>query len=438
MRLERIALSVAFAAVLGLAGCVPDNQAATPAANVRKGGSDETGEYVAAANWWKPRVGAEGNLAHTADCQPGLNGGNGGVQAGGGGGGGGGAAAARDQDPCWVWGEVSGMVADSPDRIIVAVWGDRDLRTGAGRPDGSNYVVEVNRSGDITRTWTEWDTLFNTPHQFYINPYDPERALYLVERAQTQPGPNGRVIHEAVYKFSNDGKTLLWALQDPAPKMNTAEQRAMGKWGPTDFGDPSTLSFAHDGKHFYLADGYQNGRIEKWTTDGEYVSEFGQVDECVMPNPPAHCAEGIHLPGQFNLIHGVAVGRDNRIYVGDRTNDRIQVFQEDGTFIEEWPGVIDPVGIYIDQSDAVWVVSAALNRLLKFNEQGQLLYHWGTSGRTSGGFVGGLARPHQVATDTEGNVYLSSWDWPGYVSKFTPRPDADPAKLIGQPLKVGT
>src|SRR5262245_58742404 len=85
MRLDRTSLVVAIAAALGIAGCVPDNQAATPAAaNVVKGGSDETGEYMAAANWWKPYK------DHTEGCQPGLNGGSGGVQAGGGGGGGGG------------------------------------------------------------------------------------------------------------------------------------------------------------------------------------------------------------------------------------------------------------------------------------------------------------------------------------------------------------
>jgi streptogramin lyase len=137
-------------------------------------------------------------------------------------------------------------------------------------------------------------------------------------------------------------------------------------------------------------------------------------------------------------MHGIAVDSQSRIYVGDRRNARVQVFTPDGTFIEEWPGVIDPVGIYIDESEAVWVVSAALNRMLKYNTQGQLLYHWGTYGRTSGGFVGGHARPHEVDVDQEGNVYISSWDWPGFLSKFTPKPGADPAKLIGQKLGTGS
>jgi streptogramin lyase len=136
-------------------------------------------------------------------------------------------------------------------------------------------------------------------------------------------------------------------------------------------------------------------------------------------------------------MHGIAVDRAGRIYVGDRRNSRVQVFTPEGEFVEEWPGVIDPVGIFVDESDAVWVVSAALNRLIKYNTQGQLLYHFGAYGRTSGGFPGGFARPHQVDVDQDGNVYVSSWDWPGHLSRLTPKPDADPAKLIGQTVGSG-
>jgi hypothetical protein len=313
------------------------------------------------------------------------------------------------------------MAADTPDRIIVAVWGDRERTSGEQRLGGSNYLIEVDGNGDIIKRWTQWDSLFNTPHQVYINPYDPERAVYVVERGGQRP--SGVDIHEAVYKFSNDGETLIWGLRDPQPKLGRDEQRAMTDLGPTDFGNPSVLTFLSDGEHFLLADGYDNGRVQTWTVDGEWVSEFGEVD-----NDPAVGGP----PGAFDLMHGIAVDRAGRIYVGDRRNNRVQVFTPEGEFVEEWPGVIDPVGIFVDESDAVWVVSAALNRLIKYNTQGQLLYHFGTYGRTSVGFPGGFARPHQVDVDQDGNVYVSSWDWPGHLSRFTPKPDADPAKLIAQ------
>ena len=138
-------------------------------------------------------------------------------------------------------------------------------------------------------------------------------------------------------------------------------------------------------------------------------------------------------PGQFDLVHSVAVDRDRRVYVGDRTNNRIQVFTENGEFIEEWPNVSDPVGVFIDENDAVWVISATLNRILKYNRDGELQYYWGAYGGTRGGFAGGLSRPHQLDVDQEGNVYIASWDG-GWLNKFVPRPGADPSKLIGSPL----
>lgn len=410
MGVQRTGLALVLAA--GLAGCVAENQA-QPAGRTEKGGSDETGEYMAAAGWWKPAA----DHTDRAECP-----------ATGGGGGGGGAAARRPTGPCWVWGEVSGMAADGPNRVIFAVWGDRDQVTGDQRPGGSNYVLEVDGQGNVTKNWSKWDTIFNTPHQVYISPYDPERHIYIIERGGKQPGPNGRDVHEAVYKFTNDGETMVWGLVDPQPKMSTQEQRAMTPLRPTDFGDPSVLTFLPDGQHFLLADGYQNGRVQKWTVDGEFVSEFGTFD----PTPEVGGA-----PGTFDLMHGIAVDRAGRIYVGDRRNNRIQVFTPEGEFVEEWPGVIDPVGIYVDESEAVWVVSAALNRLLKYDTQGILQYYWGAYGRTSTGFPGGFARPHQVDVDSDGNVYVSSWDWPGEGHKFTPKPNADPAKLLGQKLGTG-
>jgi hypothetical protein len=407
MGVQRMSLALVLAA--GVAGCVGENPS-QPAGNMVKGGSDETGQYVASVDWWKPAA------DHTprADCP--AQGSGGGQQA------------PRASGACWVWGEVSGMAVDGPNRIIYAVWGDRDEVSGEGRPGGSNYVVEVDADGNIIKNWSKWDTLFNTPHQVYISPYDPERHIYIVERGGKQPGPNGVDVHEAVYKFTNDGETLVWALQDPAPKMSRDEQRAMATLRPTDFGDPSVLTFLPDGQHFLLADGYQNGRVQKWTVDGEWVSEFGTFD----PTPEVGGA-----PGTFDLMHGIAVDRAGRIYVGDRLNNRIQVFTADGEFVEEWPDVIDPVGIYIDESEAVWVVSGALNRLLKYDTSGYLQYHWGTYGRTAGGFPGGFARPHQIDTDEQGNLYVASWDWPGWGHKFSPKAGADPSKLVGPKLGSG-
>ena len=206
-------------------------------------------------------------------------------------------------------------------------------------------------------------------------------------------------------------------LVDPNHPTTRAEARANPNPGPYTYGDPAVLAFMPDGS-FYLGDGYWHSRIVKYDADGKYLFEWGELGTG---------------PGQFDLVHGLAIDRDRRVYVADRSNDRIQLFTEDGKFIEEWPNISDPVGVFADDKDAIWVISATLNRLLKYNRDGELQYHWGAYGGTRRGFVGGLSRPHQMDVDEEGNVYVASWDG-GWLNKFIPKPGADPTKLVGKPL----
>ncbi len=102
MRLERMGVAPILAAGLAvLPACVGENQAVPQSGSreaIVKGGDDRTGEYQAVEDWWKP---------------------------------------APDHEGPWTWGEVSGVAVDNPDRIIVAIWGDRNAQ-GQGREGGSN------------------------------------------------------------------------------------------------------------------------------------------------------------------------------------------------------------------------------------------------------------------------------------------------------------
>ena len=374
MKVDATLLVFVLASSAAVFGCAGEDQVAptaSVAAAVAKGGDDRTGAYEAVDGWWKP---------------------------------------APDHEGPWTWGEVSGVAADTPDRIFVVVWGDRDA-DGNARDGSTNYLVVVDRNGNIVERWTQWDSILNKPHQVYINPYDPERHVWVVERG------GGRGVHMQVLKFTNDGSTLVMQLVDPNHPTTRAEARANPHPGPFTYGDPAVLAFLPDGS-FLLGDGYWNSRIVKYNAAGEYVMEWGELGSG---------------PGQFDLVHGVAVDRDRRVYVGDRTNNRIQIFTENGEFIEEWPDISDPVGVFIDADEWVWVISAKLNRILKYSRDGELQYYWGAYGGTRGGFVGGLSRPHQLDVDQEGNVYVASWDG-GWVNKFVPSPGADPSHLIGTQL----
>ncbi|NKB33271.1 MAG: hypothetical protein GKR91_09245 [Pseudomonadales bacterium] len=399
--MKRIGLMLVAALVTS--ACVVDNGSTFSRFEVGKGGDDRNGPYDVIPGWWKP---------------------------------------APDHDETWTWGQAAGVWPDTPDRILVTIWGDQRRQAQAGAQSGEsnerqrNFLVVVDRDGNIIENWSQWDSLFNRPHQIYINPYDSDRAVWVDER-----GGNG--VHEAILKFSNDGSELLLQMEDPNPVFGEGgpNPRENPNPGPLDFGQNSVLAFLPNGD-FLLGDGYQNGRIVRYNSEGELLYEFGSVGSG---------------PSQFDLIHGVAVDRENRIYVSDRRNQRIQIFTEEGTLLDEWPDIWDPVAIMIDVNDFVWILDATLNRILKYNLNGQLLDYFGTYGEASSlgrpgftcsddeavaaagldhnheGACGGFSLPHQMSVDSEGNLYIAQFGGP-WIDKYVPKPSADPSRLIGQPL----
>ena len=398
MALRPLGMGLLLAAASVIAGCAFESEAPGRFQS-GKGGDDRNGPYDVIPGWWKP---------------------------------------APDHDETWTWGSAAGVWPDTPDRILVVMWGDqrRNSPRGENNELQRNFMIVVDRDGNIIENWSQWDHLFNRPHQVYINPYDPERAVWIDER-----GGNG--VHEAILKFSNDGSELLLQMEDPNPVFGEGgpNPRENPRPGPLDFGQNSVLAFFPNGD-FLLGDGYQNGRIVRYNAEGELLYEFGSVGSG---------------PGQFDLIHGVAIDRESRIYVSDRRNHRIQIFTETGTLLDEWPDIWDPVAIMIDVNDHVWILDATLNRILKYNLDGQLLDYFGTYGEASSlgrpgftcsspayvaaaglgpdheGACGGFSLPHQMSVDSEGNLYVAQFGGP-WIDKYVPKPDADPDRLIGQPL----
>ena len=95
------------------------------------------------------------------------------------------------------------------------------------------------------------------------------------------------------------------------------------------------------------------------------------------------------------------------------------------------------MNIWLDENGAVWVLDASLNRVLKYNRDGVLQDYWGAYGAAGaigrGTWPGGLSLPHQMDMDDDGNVYIASYSG-GWINKFTPKPDADPDRLLGPRL----
>src|SRR6056300_783935 len=202
MALTRIAfLGLVLTSTCLISACAVDDGTFGSRFGVAKGGDDRNGPYDVIPGWWKP---------------------------------------APDHDETWTWGSAAGVWPDTPDRILVVMWGDqrRNSPRGEGNELQRNFMVVVDRDGNIIENWSQWDSLFNRPHQVYINPYDPERAVWIDER-----GGNG--VHEAILKFSNDGSELLLQMEDPNPVFGEGgpNPRENPNPGPLDFGQNSVLAF---------------------------------------------------------------------------------------------------------------------------------------------------------------------------------------------------
>jgi len=167
-----------------------------------------------------------------------------------------------------------------------------------------------------------------------------------------------------------------------------------------------------------VSDGYGNTRVAKFDKNGKFLMTWG--------------TRGTG-PSQFNTPHSITIDRSRRVYVSDRANNRIQVFDENGTYLDAFPNIQQPYNIRISDDQFLWVFSGPLDKMLKYDLQGHLLYAWGTHGTTPGLFWA----VHEFGADTEGNLYTAEV-FGGRSQKFRPRPGADPAHVYKpQPLVPG-
>jgi NHL repeat len=262
-------------------------------------------------------------------------------------------------------------------------------------------LTVVDANGNIIEQWTQWDKIFKRPHFVAINPYDPEKHVWVVDDHM-----------HAIYKFTHDGKELLQTIGTPTVK---------GADG-THFNRPTFLAWLPDSTMF-VADGYNGTRVAKFDKDGKFLLDWGQ-----RGTPPND-----KRPGYFNNVHGIAVDPQTRhVFVNDRGNHRAQVFDENGKYLYEWNFGPEPSDIhlfYIGADRNLWAYDRGTSKMLKYDLEGRFLYAWGTWGDFPGGFWG----VHGFSVDQEGNFYVAEVD-NGRVQKFRPRQGAAQAFLIGKPV----
>ena len=266
-----------------------------------------------------------------------------------------------------------------------------------------HVITVVDANGNTIEDWRQYDSIWGRPHDAAISPYDPEKNIWLVDAD-----------NHFVTKMTNDGKKRLMTLGTPG----------VPGTDDTHFARPTFIAFM-DKNTMYLADGYDGTRVIKYDMSGKKLMQWGQKG-----NEPNEMR-----PGYFNSVHGIAVDpTTRRVYINDRNNGRLQVFDENGKFLDQWSfGPRPPMNIHqiwMGQDHKLWAADQGGNKMLQYDAGGHFLYAWGTQGTCSGCIWG----VHGFTTDADGNLYTAEVR-SGRVQKFTPRKGANPDFLIGKPWK---
>jgi hypothetical protein len=333
------------------------------------------------------------------------------------------------ENPCgagFQFGSTAGIFAESPNRVLIFQRGclpelkDRSFggpqslvpsRNASGydlsrteperQPRWDHNLYIVNRDGKMIDSWEQHNRLFVRPHKVLISPYDPERHVWLVDDGA-----------HMVYKFTNDGKKLVMSLGEFKVEGNDDKH----------FARPTDIAWLPDGT-FFVSDGYTNTRVVKFDKNGKYLLTWGQKG-----TPPNETR-----PGYMNTVHSIQIDAKRRVYVADRANSRIQIFDENGKFLDVWPNIRRPYYHLITKDQHLWVSDGITQKFTKFDLNGKLLSSWGTFGAFPGGFWG----VHQFSVDSDGNLYTADVHI-GRPQKFTPKRGVDPARLVGQPVALMT
>lgn len=224
---------------------------------------------------------------------------------------------------------------------------------------GKQPILCFDASGRFLRSWG--DDLIGQAHGLRIDRHD---NVWVTD-----------IGHHLVLQFNSKGKLLL--------ALGTSDKPGEGR---DQFNKPTDVAFGPDDE-LYVSDGYGNNRVVKFTTKGKFVTTWGK------PGTGR---------GEFNLPHTILVDRKGRVVVGDRENNRVQVFDNNGKWQATWTGIA-PFGLAEDSDGAIYVADGRANQVLKINPKtGKVASRWGSKGADPGQFQ----LPHMLAVDGKKNLYV--------------------------------
>ena len=305
----------------------------------------------------------------------------------------------------WAFGQIGGIFVDAQDHV----WINQRPRTTTDREKrGSDPkahveccvaappVIELDANGQLVQAWGgpgqgyEWQ---KNEHGIFVD----HNNFVWVGGNDPQDGQ--------ILKFTRDGKFVM-QIGKAGPVTNSNDTTRLGR--PADMiVDPAT-------NELYVADGYGNHRVIVFdAATGAYKRHWGAygkppTDDKITYDPTKP------MPQQFNNpVHCIRMSKDGLIYVCDRGNNRIQVFQKDGTFVKEIPVLKDTIPTGTTGSVMLWPDAAQTYFLtsddpnahfhLVNRADGKVLASFGHMGHGAGEFD----NLHNLAIDSKGNIYAA-------------------------------
>jgi len=272
----------------------------------------------------------------------------------------------------WTYREVAGVAVDKQDRAFVFTRGEHP-------------VIVFDRDGNFLRSWGEG--VIRRAHGITI---DADDMVWLTDD-----------LHHTVRKFTPEGKLLLTIGNPDEP----AELQ-----GGKPFNRPTHVAICPRSGYLFVSDGYGNSRVHKYAPDGAHVMSWGE------PGTD---------PGQFNLPHNLVTDQDGTVYVADRENHRVQIFDGQGRYQGQWNNLHRPCGLFADRKAGLFFVGELGSgmpvnektpnlgpRVSVLDAKGQRVARFG--GQFPSDKPGEFFAPHGLVVDSRGDVYVGEVSYTGF------------------------
>jgi DNA-binding beta-propeller fold protein YncE len=341
----------------------------------------------------------------------------------------------------WLFGQVAGIAVDRQDNIWLI------QRPGSLTPDEAGAaqnpprseccvpapsVMQFDARGNLLRAWggtadPGFLTSRCTPAIGCEWPTN-EHGIFVDHNDNVWIAGNGAGNHQ-VLKFTRDGTFLLQV--GKAGLTGGSNATTGGLNGTPLLGQPADIEVDPTNNEAYIADGYQNKRV--LVVDGQtgqykrHWGAYGNINRPVSDANPGPYVPGSQPAPEFrNPVHCVRITNDGYVYVCDRVNNRIQVFQKNGVFVKE---------MFLDRATlgngAAWDVDVSPDNRQRwlYNADGENNKIWtlerlsgliaDTFGR-HGRYAGQFHWIHNLAVDSKGNIYTAEVDTGKRAQKFVP------------------